>query len=112
LTAADPARASRRDAWLLLLGFLWLVVAASAVLGAVTYSDWPPVPELPTAEQVRNARANALSAGAVAVLPPVVGMLLARRWRNDVATVLFLVGTMAAVLVSVMLFVLTDSPVR
>jgi hypothetical protein len=108
---ADPAETSRRTAWLVLLGVLWLVTAAAAVHGALT-SDWPPIPELPTAEQVRNARANALSAAAVAVLPPVLGVVLARRWRNDLATVLFLVGAMAAVLLSGLLVALTNSPVR
>jgi hypothetical protein len=113
LTAVDgTADTSRRTAWLVLLGFLWVTVAAVAVLGAVRYSDWPPIPQLPTAEQVRNARANAWSAAAVAVLPPVLGVVLALRWRNDLATVLFLVGAMGAVLVSALLIALTNSPVR
>ena len=109
---ADPATTSRRNAWLVLLGAVWVVAAAVALVGAVTYSDWPPIPELPTAKQVRDARANALSAAAVAVLPPILGVVLARRWRNDLATVLFLVGAMGAVLVSALLVALTNSPVR
>jgi hypothetical protein len=61
---------------------------------------------------VRNARANALSAAAVAVLPPIAGVVLARRRRNHGATVCFLVGAMAAVLASGLLVALTKSPVR
>jgi hypothetical protein len=88
------------------------VVGPAAILGAAVFSDWPPVPELPTAEQVRAARDDALSAAAVAVLPPAVGVLLARRWRQDLATALFLVATMFAVLASALLLSLTSSPVR
>lgn len=105
------AHETRRRAWLVLLGCLWLVVGPSAILGAIAYSDWPPIPELPTAQQVRAARDNALSAAAVAVLLPVVGVVLARRWRQDLATALLLVATMAAVLVSTLLLSLTSSPV-
>jgi hypothetical protein len=61
---------------------------------------------------VQAARENALSAAAVTVLLPAVGLVLARRWRQDLATALFLVATMAAVLVSALLLSLTSSPVR
>jgi hypothetical protein len=108
----EAVASTRQRAWLVLLGCVWLVVGPSALLGAVAYSDWPPIPELPTAAQVQAARENALAAAAVAVLLPAVGLLLARRWRQDLATALFLVATMAAVLVSGLLLSLTSSPVR
>ncbi|TFV87144.1 hypothetical protein [Blastococcus sp. CT_GayMR16] len=90
---------------------IWLIAAFLAI-GAALQSDWAPFGELPTAAQVRQARTDAWSAGVVSVLPPAVGLLLARRWRSDGWTAAFLVGLMFAVLVSGALLWLTDSPVR
>jgi hypothetical protein len=89
----------------------WLLVAFLAVVNALL-SDWPPPPELPTADQVRQARDNVWAAGAVSVVPPLVGLVLARRWRSAAWTATFLVGLVFAVLGSAFLWAFTDSPVR
>ena len=89
----------------------WLILAVMAVGNAVL-SDWPLPPELPTAEQVRQARDNVLAAAVVSVVPPLGGLLLARRWRTAGWTATFLVGVVFAVLVSGVLLLFTDSPVR
>ena len=93
------------------IGCAWLVASVLAFRFALM-SDWPPFGELPTAEQVSEARANAWDAAVVAVLPPVVGALLARRWRRPIAALLFAVGVVVALPASAALLLLTDSPVR
>jgi hypothetical protein len=87
------------------------VLASFLALGGALQSDWSPLGELPTAAQVSRARTNAWGAGVVSVLPPVAGLLLARRWRSDAWTAVFLVGLVFAVLVSGVLLWLTGSPV-
>ena len=90
---------------------LWLLVAVLAILDALQ-SDWPLPPDLPTAAQVRQARRDVRGASASSVVPPLVGLVLARRWRSAGWTATFLVGLLGAVLVSGVLWLLTDSPVR
>ena len=104
-------RAARRRTVLVVLACVWLVATPYALLGAA-FSDWPPPGELPTVDQLQNARINASLAGTVAVVPAVAGLFLSIRWRNDVLTALFLVGVMFGVLSTGALFALTDSPVR
>lgn len=93
------------------IGCAWLVASVLAFRFALL-SDWAPFGELPTAEQVSAARANAWDAAMVAVMPPVVGALLAHRWRHPTAAGLFAVGAVVALVASAVLLSLTDSPVR
>ena len=108
--AAPPLAGYQQRALTSVLCF-WLVVSFMALVNALL-SDWPASAELPTAVQVRQARANVGSAGVVSVVPALGGLLLARRWRSAGWTAAFLVGLVLAVLVSGVLWVLTDSPVR
>lgn len=105
------ARAGRRDRVLTVLLGLWLVAAPLMALVALR-SDWPSPGELPTVDQVRHARSSAWVAGIVAVCPPAVGLVMARRWQSAGWTVAFLVGLMSAVLAAGLLLWLTDSPLR
>lgn len=54
----------------------------------------------------------AWAAGAVAVLLPTGGLVLARLWRSPGWTVAYLVGSMSAVLGAGTLLWLTGSPVQ
>lgn len=90
---------------------LWLPAALLATIVALR-SGWPPAGELPTAEQVRHARAMAQVAGVVAVLPPACGLVLAHRRRSPGWTVTYLVGLMCAVLAAGLLLWITGSAVR
>ncbi|SDF55316.1 hypothetical protein SAMN05660485_03616 [Blastococcus fimeti] len=105
------AATGHRDRVLAALLGLWLVAASLAAVVAVR-SAWPPLGELPTAEQVQHARSAARVAGIVAVCPPAVGLLLARRWQAPGWIVTCLVGLMVAVLGTGLLLALTDNPVR
>ncbi|WP_116449355.1 hypothetical protein [Blastococcus litoris] len=89
----------------------WLFLSFMAA-GDALASDWPLPPELPTAEQVRQARESVQAAAVVSVVPPLVGLLLARRWRSAGWTATFLVGAVLAVLVPAVLLLFSDSPVR
>lgn len=93
-----------------LLG-IWLPAAALATVVAL-HSVWPPFGELPTAEEVEQARSTAWLAGMVAVCPPAVGLVLARRWESPGWTVTCLVGLTVAVVGAGLLVSLTASPVR
>ena len=109
---SEPSTAQPWQCSLLFWGALaWLVAWALAFRFALL-SDWAPSGELPTAEQVGEARANAWDAAVVAVLPPVVGALLARRWRHGAAAGLFGAGALAALFASALLLALTRSAVR
>jgi hypothetical protein len=108
--APEPMPGYRKRALAVLLLF-WLLVSFQAISGALG-SDWAPFGQLPTAEQVARARANAEGAAVLSVVPPLCGLVLARRWRSPAWTVTFLVGLMVAVLVSAVLVSMTDSPVR
>jgi hypothetical protein len=88
----------------------WLLASFLAI-GDALGSDWAPFGQLPTAEQVARARANAEGAAVLAVVPPLAGLVLARRWRSAGWTATYLVGLMLAVLTSGVLVWLTDSPV-
>ena len=88
----------------------WLLVASLAIVNALM-SDWPLPPDLPTATQVRRARDDVWGASASSAVPPLVGLVLARRWRSAGWTATFLIGAMVAVLASAVLFAFTDSPV-
>src|SRR4051812_15810 len=59
---------------------IWAIATWLAV-GSALASDWPPVPQLPTAEQVAAARSAAYGAGLVAVVPLLGGLALAGWWR-------------------------------
>ena len=111
----DETTAVRAEAWhhraLASIACFWLLAASQAVLSAL-HSDWPAPPELPTAEQVHDARMAAWAAVAVAVTPLVGGLLLAGRWRMVEWAIGFGVVLMFAVLGSGMLLWLTESPVR
>jgi hypothetical protein len=89
----------------------WLLVSVLSV-GDAVLSDWPPPPELPTGDQVRQARENVWAAGAMSVVPPLGGLVLARRWRSAPWTATFLVGLLFAVLVTGVVALFTDTPVR
>ena len=88
------------------------VLASFLAIGGALQSDWAPFGELPTPEQAQQARMDAWAAGAVSVVPPVLGLLLARRWRSSPWAAVFLVGLTGAVLVSALLVLLTGSPAR
>ena len=100
----------RKRALAALLCF-WLLVSFLAIRAALG-SDWPPFGQLPTGEQVARARAAAEVAAVLSVVPALVGLVLARRWRSAGWIATFLVGLMFAVLASGVLVWLTDSPVR
>jgi hypothetical protein len=89
----------------------WAIATWLAV-GSALASDWPPIPQLPTAAQVDAARNAAYGAGFVAVLPLLVGLFLAGRWRAYGWAITFGVLLMFAVLGSALLVSLTHSPVR
>ena len=89
---------------------IWVIATWLAVGSALT-SDWPPVPQLPTAEQLDAAREAARGAAVVAVIPLAGGLALAGRWRAYEWAVLFGVLLMFAVLGSALLLQLTVSPV-
>jgi hypothetical protein len=90
---------------------IWAIATWGAV-GSALASDWPPIPELPTAAQVAAARSAAYGAGLVAVVPLVVGLVLAGWWRAYGWAIAFGVLLMFAVLGSALLISSTHSPVR
>jgi hypothetical protein len=110
---AETAAAVRVPGWqhrnLAAILCLWAIATWLAVGGALA-SDWPPIPQLPTAEQVHAARSAAWGAAAVAVTPLVLGLLLARWWRAYQWAIAFGVLLMFAVLGSALLLQLTVSP--
>ena len=106
----EPLEGYQQRALGVLLCF-WLLLAFLAAGNALA-SDWPLPPELPTAEQVRQARSNVQAAAVVSVVPPLVGLVLAWRWRSAGWTAVFLVGAVLAVLGSGVLLLFTDTPVR
>ncbi len=108
LVGTAPGRGDRVLATLL---GCWLL-AALLLTATALRSAWPPFGELPTVEELRHARSLAWLAGTVAVGPPAVGLVLARRWGSPGWTVAFLVGVMLAVLGAGALLSLTDAPVR
>ena len=108
--AADRLEGYQQRALVVLLSF-WLFASLLAVVNALA-SDWPPPPDLPSAAQLRQARDNVWGAAAVSVVPPLLGLVLARRWRSAGWAATFLVGAVLAVLVSAVLFLFTDTPVR
>ena len=89
---------------------IWAIATWLAVGSALT-SDWPPVPQLPTAEQLDAAREAAWGAAVVAVIPLAGGLALAGWWRAYEWAVAFGVLLMFAVLGSALLLQLTVSPV-
>jgi hypothetical protein len=103
-SGAPERRAGRRDGTLATIAFLW-VLAASQALSAALHSPWPAPPEVPTADQVHDARTAAWVAAAVAVMPLLGGLLLAARWRRHEWAIGFGVVLMFAVLGSGLLVV-------
>jgi hypothetical protein len=89
---------------------IWAIATWLAV-GSALSADWPAVPQLPTAEQVDAAQSAAWGAGVVSVVPLVLGLVLAGRWRAHGWAVAFGMLLMFAVLGSALLLQLTDSPV-
>jgi len=89
---------------------IWAIATWLAVGNALS-ADWPPIPQLPTAEQVSAAQSAARGAAVVAAVPLVVGLALAGRWRAHAWAIAFGMLLMFAVLGSALLLQLTNSPV-
>jgi hypothetical protein len=89
---------------------IWAIATWLAVGNALA-SDWPPIPQPPTAEQVRAAGQAAEVAAAVAVVPLVIGLVVAGRWRAYGWAIAFGMLLMFAVLGSALLLQATGSPV-
>jgi hypothetical protein len=113
MDAHTGVQATRTPGWqhrnLAAILCLWAVATWLAV-GSALASDWPPIPQVPTAEQVHAARSAAEGAGAVAVIPLVIGLVLAGRWRAYGWAIAFGMLLMFAVLGSALLVQSTGSP--
>ena len=106
-SATRPRAEGWRHRALASLAVVWVIAAYQAVSAAL-HSSWPAPPDVPTAEQVHDARMAAWVAAVVAVTPLVGGLFLAGRWRMYEWAVAFGVFLLFAVLGSGLLLALAD----
>ena len=103
----ESETAGRRQTALVGIACFWAVAVWLAVSAAL-HSSWPAPPDVPTADQVHDARTAAWVAAAVAVAPLVGGLFLAGRWRMYEWAIAFGVVLLFAVLGSGLLLALAD----